>query len=295
MVCEASDRTRRKPSSTTERKGRPVRGLDAADFRLFENASPQSIRYFSSNTDEPVSIAFLLDVSGSMRQLDKLEHAKEGIRHIVDGLRPGDQFALICFADDQVAWITEFTSDRWNFLRRLGVQEGYGQTALNDAIAATPGLVDAGIKGRKAIVLITDGVDNHSRLSIEEAVETVGELECLRALLLKGQRIAGQLGGHRRRIRGTRQPALALQLPAQARIQRAQLRGVNVELQVELVTGAPVDLDPVRPGGKMQRLGDQLPGTPFYAAVRAHRVAAQAAAQFGDLRTQGQCLYPLWT
>ena len=106
-----------------------------------------------------------------MRQLDKLLHAKEGIRHIVDGLRPGDQFALICFADRQVAWITEFTDDRERFLQRLNVQEGYGQTALNDAVAATPGLVDDRIKGRKAIVLITDGVDNFSRILPEAAVE----------------------------------------------------------------------------------------------------------------------------
>ena len=159
------------PAAVTDRKGRPVRGLDAADFRLFENASPQSIRYFSSNTDEPVSIAFMLDLSGSMRQMEKLEHAKEAIRFFVDALEPHDQFALIGFADRQVAWITEFTSDRERFLMRLDVQEGLGQTALHDAVAAAPGLVDERIEGRKAIVLITDGVDNHSGLAQEAALE----------------------------------------------------------------------------------------------------------------------------
>ena len=72
---------------------------------------------------------------------------------------PQDRFALICFADEQVSWVTEFTADRERFLERLLVQEGYGQTALNDAVAAAPKLVDESIKGRKAIVLITDGVD----------------------------------------------------------------------------------------------------------------------------------------
>ena len=160
------------PTSVTDRKGRNIRDLSKDDFRLFDDQQPQDIRYFASEAAEPISVAFVLDVSGSMRQMDKMDHAKEAIRFFVDQLRPDDRFALICFADDQVAWVTEFTGDRWLFLRRLGVQEGYGQTGLNDAIAAAPGLVDAGTKGRKAIVLITDGVDNHSRLSIEEAVET---------------------------------------------------------------------------------------------------------------------------
>jgi Ca-activated chloride channel family protein len=70
-----------------------------------------------------------------------------------------------------VAWITEFTDDRENFMARLNVQEGYGQTALFDALAATPGLVDAELGGRKAIVLITDGTDNASRMNTLKAVQ----------------------------------------------------------------------------------------------------------------------------
>lgn len=203
------------PTSVTDKKGRNIRDLSKEDFRLFDDQQPQDIGYFASESREPISVAFVLDVSGSMRQMDKMDHAKEAIRFFVDQLRPDDRFALICFADDQVAWITEFTSDRWNFLRRLGVQEGYGQTGLNDAIAATPGLVDAGIKGRKAIVLITDGVDNHSQLSIEEAVETarrvsvpmytIGFMSVAENMLPKGtvktnlevlRYVSDQTGGH---------------------------------------------------------------------------------------------------
>ena len=159
------------PASVTDKKGRTVQGLQQADFRLFEDAQLQTIRFFSSESREPVAITFLLDVSGSMRQFDKIGHAKEAIRFFVDQLRPGDLFSLICFADRQVVWITEFTDDREWFLKRLLVQEGYGQTALHDAVAAAPGLVDAKIKGRKAILLITDGVDNYSQLDIDRAIE----------------------------------------------------------------------------------------------------------------------------
>ena len=153
------------PAVVLSKKGRPVRGLKAENFQLYEDHVPHEIRYFGTEDQEPVSIAFLLDLSGSMRQVGKLDEAKEAIRVFVDALRPGDRFGLIGFADDQVTWITDLTADRDRFLRRLGVQEAYGQTALYDALAATPKLVDKEIKGRKAIVLITDGHDNASRLN----------------------------------------------------------------------------------------------------------------------------------
>lgn len=165
------------PASVEDKKGRFVPGLTAKDFTLMDERIPQEIKYFSVESDEPVAIAFLLDVSGSMRQSGKMEAAKEAIRHFVDLLRPQDRLALICFADEQVSWVTQFTSDRKLFLSRLLVQEGYGQTALNDAVAAAPKLVDESLTGRKAIVLITDGVDNASRLTIHEAIQTARRIE----------------------------------------------------------------------------------------------------------------------
>jgi Ca-activated chloride channel family protein len=165
------------PASVEDKRGRVVTGLKAADFHLTDESVPQQIKYFSVESNEPVAIAFVLDVSGSMRQSGKLEAAKEAIRYFVEQLRTQDRFALICFADDQVSWVTEFTSDRDRFIERLMVQEGYGQTALNDAVAAIPKLVDESTHGRKAIVLITDGVDNASKLTAEQSVETARTVE----------------------------------------------------------------------------------------------------------------------
>jgi len=165
------------PASVEDRRGRIVTGLKAGDFKLTDESVPQQIKYFSVESDEPVAIAFVLDVSGSMRQSGKIESAKEAIRFFVDQLRPQDRYALICFADDQVSWVTEFTSDHQRFVERLMVQEGYGQTALNDAVAAIPKLVDESTNGRKAIVLITDGVDNASKLTLEQAVVTARKVE----------------------------------------------------------------------------------------------------------------------
>ena len=165
------------PASVEDKRGRIVTGLQAGDFNLTDESVPQKIKYFSVESNEPVAIAFVLDVSGSMRQSGKIDAAKEAIRFFVDELRPHDRFALICFADDQVSWVTEFTSDRQRFIERLMVQEGYGQTALNDAVAAIPKLVDESTNGRKAIVLITDGVDNASKLTMEQSVVTARQVE----------------------------------------------------------------------------------------------------------------------
>ncbi len=158
------------PATVEDKRGRIVRGLELEDFVLLEERVPQRIDSFWVEDGAPVDVVFLLDVSGSMQMSDKLRAAKEGIRYLVEGLRPDDRVALICFADEQVAWVTEFTRDRGRFLERLEVQEGYGQTALHDAIAAAPSLVDEATVGRKALVLFTDGVDNASRLTRRQAL-----------------------------------------------------------------------------------------------------------------------------
>jgi Ca-activated chloride channel family protein len=190
------------PVIVTTKRGRVVQGLGPGDFMLYEDYVPQVIRYFGTESDQPISIAFLLDVSGSMRQLGKLDEAKEAIRVFINSFGKDDRFGLVCFADDQVAWVTEFTSDVDRFLLRLSVQEGYGQTAIFDAIAATPRLVDERIKGRKAIVLITDGIDNASRMSIFDAIQlarsvnvpiyTIGFSSFVDGLLPKGSRESRQ-------------------------------------------------------------------------------------------------------
>ena len=159
------------PATVLDGRGRPVAGLSRDDFRLTENGRPVDIEFFASENDAGVAIAFMIDLSGSMRQEDKLETAKRTIAAFVDTLGPGDQFGLIGFADKQVTWITDFTSDKAMFLQRLNVQRGYGQTALFDALAAAPTLVKEQIPARKAIVLFSDGLDNTSEMEALTAVQ----------------------------------------------------------------------------------------------------------------------------
>ena len=158
-------------ATVVDRKGRPVGGLSQEDFRLSEEGHSIPIEFFATEANAPVAIAFVLDVSGSMREEGKLGAAKSAVESFVDVLHPEDRFGLIAFADAQVSWITEFTSDKADFKRRLGIQEALGQTALFDALAACPELVDEESQARKAIVLFSDGLDNASRLDAQRAFE----------------------------------------------------------------------------------------------------------------------------
>jgi Ca-activated chloride channel family protein len=158
------------PALVLDRKGRPVLDLRAEDFALFDEGHRQKIDYFGVDRNEPLSVAFLLDVSGSMRMSGAIDSAKEVVRYFLSRMRAVDEACLIAFADKQVAMLTDFTADRTETLKYLNAVKAYGQTALNDAVAATPELVTGNEKARRAIVLLTDGVDNFSALPLDQAM-----------------------------------------------------------------------------------------------------------------------------
>jgi VWFA-related protein len=157
------------PTTVTTRRGKPVRGLQPEDFRLYEDGAARGIDLFATEENAPIALAFLLDVSGSMRLGDRLGEAKRAIRTFVEALDDEDRLGLICFADGRVDWVAGFELDRAAFFERLEAQQPAGKTALYDALAASPHLVDEQTKGRKAIILVTDGVDNASTIPRLEA------------------------------------------------------------------------------------------------------------------------------
>src|SRR5262245_48283569 len=159
------------PAVVADHKGRPVLDLGPENFILMEEGRPQRIEYFARDLSQPVSIAFVLDVSGSMRMSGNADIAKGAVKTFLGSLRANDEASLIAFADRQVAQLTDFSTDRGELLKYLAAVKAYGQTALNDAVASTPEMVDRSHKGRKAIVLMTDGVDNYSSLSLEAALK----------------------------------------------------------------------------------------------------------------------------
>jgi VWFA-related protein len=164
------------PVVVLDKKGRFVENLEKKHFQLRVQGVQVQLDTFENDDSAPVSFAFLIDTSGSMKLANKLEYAKAAVRRIVAQRRPGDDFALFAFAEDEVAPMAEFSRDPTRLLAALGKLEAGGKTALFDAVAATPSKMLAGKNGKRAIILFTDGVDNASHLKADEMAEILQQV-----------------------------------------------------------------------------------------------------------------------
>lgn len=160
------------PVSVLDRNGRFVPDLRREDFQLFENGEEQSIAYFEE-TEKPFTVALMLDTSGSTSF--KLEEIKEAAISFARQLRPQDRVLVVTF-NDQIMLLTEATNDRTVIQNviELYAQTG-GNTRLYDAIDLLVTKRLNQIKGRKAIVLFTDGVDTASRLATYDSTMYMAE------------------------------------------------------------------------------------------------------------------------
>lgn len=163
------------PVLVLDKKGRFVDGLEKKDFRVRVDTTPIQIDTFERDDSAPVSMAFLVDTSGSMDLAGKLVNAKRAIRSIVERRLRGDDFALFAFSEGAVRVVADFSSDSSKLLHALDEIEAGGQTALFDAVAATPRLLK-GKNAKRAIVLFTDGVDNASHTSPAEMAEILQQV-----------------------------------------------------------------------------------------------------------------------
>jgi Ca-activated chloride channel family protein len=155
-----------------DKGGKYINDLDQEDFAVYENDAEQTITYFRHDFEAPVSLTVLLDVSGSMAVQNKLEESKEALRYLLTVLlSPRDEVSLLIFADGEVEVAAPFSRDKTKFLSELGTTDAYGQTALNDAVAVSPEFANRGKNEKRAILLITDGIENDSRLTPDQAVE----------------------------------------------------------------------------------------------------------------------------
>ena len=156
------------PAKVTNRQGKVAYGLERSQFRVFENGVEQEIAYFEAphplNDDQPaqkpVTIALMLDISDSTEF--KLAKIQRAALVFIDLLRPGDRVLLIAF-DRQLHVLAEATDNR-SILNQaiLGIQTG-GGTSLYASLDEVIGRRLARVGGRKAIVLLTDGVDTTSK------------------------------------------------------------------------------------------------------------------------------------
>jgi len=155
-----------------DKKGRYINDLTEKDFTVYENDKKQDITYFKHDFAAPRSLTVLLDVSGSMALQDKLRESKEALKRLLTQLlSPQDEVSLLIFADGEVEVAAKFSTDKSQFLAELDKTEAFGQTALNDAVAVSPEFANKGKNDKRALLLITDGIDNDSRTSPDQAVE----------------------------------------------------------------------------------------------------------------------------
>ena len=151
-----------------DQKGRFVRDLQRDDVQVLDKGAPRVIRDFRADTESPVSIALLFDESGSMSVAAKSEAARAAGRHILAALDPRrDEVAVFAF-DSELREVEPFTADIGRVEQRLDGARPFGTTSLFDAIAGAARAVASRGGRRKAIVVLTDGVDTSSRLRPEQ-------------------------------------------------------------------------------------------------------------------------------
>ena len=153
--------------------GRLVSDLGRGAFRIWEDDNPQTIASFS-HQDVPVSIGILVDNSGSMR--DKRAAVNNAALDLVRHSNPSDAAFVVNFSDK--AYLDQgFTSNISDLEKGLSHYDARGTTAMYDAVAAAADELTRHSRGAKQVLLIiTDGADNASRLSLEQAVRRVQQL-----------------------------------------------------------------------------------------------------------------------
>ena len=159
------------PVTVVDRRGSIVNGLASDAFTLTEDGVRQQIRSFGEE-DAPVSMGVVLDLSGSMKGV--LGAAKESLRALMKDANPADEAFLNTVSTRPRAY-SGFTHDFAEVLGRIAGENAGGDTALIDAIYESLQELRSGVHTRKALLVISDGMDNHSRYSREELLRRAVE------------------------------------------------------------------------------------------------------------------------
>ena len=156
--------------SVVNKKGKLITDLEQTDFWVLENDVTQEITYFSHGTDAPVDVVLLVDASGSMDVSEKTANARNAAIQLIHGLGPEDRVAVYAF-DKDLYRLTDFTKTKEDAIDALTRLSPVGSTALYDAVVTLSDYVVHEGFGRRAIVVLTDGIDTSSEATIEQAVE----------------------------------------------------------------------------------------------------------------------------
>ena len=156
--------------TVTDPQGRYVTGLTAEDFVIYEGEMQQPASYFNTGQKEPVSLGLLVDMSGSM--LTKRTRARQALISFVRGIKPRDEVFLQTFSY-RPELLQDFTDSRPLLLQAAAQLRPNGKTALYDAILDGLERVQRGQYGKKALIVMSDGLDTYSRASLEDTLKAI--------------------------------------------------------------------------------------------------------------------------
>lgn len=159
-------------ATVRDRSGAIVKNLTKDDFRLEEDGRRQTIQYFSRESDLPLIIGLLIDTSRSMQTVFEAERVAS-TRFLEQMLRPDRDLAAVVHFDNKVGVLQEFTSSREKLADALaGLRiPARPATLLYDAVAQASENLMRKQLGRKAFIVLSDGMDFHSQASLSTAIE----------------------------------------------------------------------------------------------------------------------------
>jgi Ca-activated chloride channel family protein len=166
------------PVIVSDRSGRYVPNLTAAAFTILQDGAPQAIEFFAA-VEEPLTIALLIDTSQSTHAA--LDDIKDSARSFIKLLSPRDRAMIVSF-DYDVHILSQLTSDHEVLKRAIKnaeIPDRLIGTMLRDAAFQTVNRSFADIKGRKAVIILTDGKDVGSRITGRDLLYSLQETDTL--------------------------------------------------------------------------------------------------------------------
>jgi len=160
--------------SVTDAAGEPV-AVDPASIQIAENGQvmrPTNVGSAGKGGAGALSTMLVMDISGSMDKNGKIDGAKEAARAYVNQMRPGDQTGLMVY-NTKTHYVQPLTSDTGVLREAIAAIKTGGNTSMYDALIAAEEAL-AGVSGRKAIIAVTDGLDNHSSHSADDVTAGIG-------------------------------------------------------------------------------------------------------------------------
>lgn len=163
------------PVTVVDSTSRPVIDLPQQNFSLLESGIPQNIQFFSRE-DTPISVAIILDFSGSMG--DKIEYEMEAVDQFFQNANPDDDYYVITVSDHPTL-VADSSQSLESIQASLSGIQPHGMTALYDSIYLGVNKLRSARYKRRAMVIVSDGGDNSSRYNLKEIKSVLAESDVL--------------------------------------------------------------------------------------------------------------------